>query len=425
MQYFIFSTIYTLTSIIGLPFAVLRLLWKSRKNAAYRQRLSERFAYHLPINKQPCIWIHTVSVGEFLATLPLIERLLNHTDAPLLITTTTPTGSALVTQKLGNRVKHCYLPFDVPFLVKRFIKKTQPQTAVFVETEIWPNYIKQLHKQRIPTLLINARLSEKSFTGYQKLGKFTQMTLSQLTIVACQNQITEARFRQLGANTQLLGNMKFDLQLPTNFNEKQLYCRQALGDTPFILAASTHRGEEKIIIEAYQNSTIAQSHRLAIAPRHPERSAEIIALCNQHQLSSNCYTELKAKSNALAHLDVLVIDTLGDLLTFYALSKLAIIGGSFVEHGGHNPLEAALFQTPIIMGNHTFNFETLIKEMSTHQALTLTDSNHLTTTLNQYASEPEIYQQQAQNARRYLQSNQGATDNYLKLILKQAKSTQR
>lgn len=412
MKALLLHFIYTVLMTALLPLAILRLLWKSRKNSDYRKRIGERLAVSLP-SIHSHIWIHTVSVGEFLATLPLIESLLSQ-NQQLLITTTTPTGSAMLKQRLGERVAHCYLPFDVPILVRLFLQRTQPSVAVFVETEIWANYLHTLKKRHTPTLLINARLSEKSFSGYSKLGEFTQQTIACFTEIACQNKASQQRFQQLGGNATLLGNIKFDLAPPADLAERKIQLRALLGEKPFVLAASTHKGEDEIILQAFQSSDYANTHRLIIAPRHPERSEDILTICQtNHSLATRYSDSTRLSDNT----QTLIIDTLGELLYFYSLADFAIIGGSFIPHGGHNPLEAALFATPCIIGEHYFNFETLINEMKTANAIMITRNDDLLSIVRDLTTI-------GHNAQLFLAQNQGALGRYTHLI-QQAATTPR
>lgn len=393
--------LYQILIVLSLPFALLRLLWRSRKNADYRKRLGERFSLRFA-DTQGAIWIHTVSVGEFLATLPLIEKLLANGET-LLITTTTPTGSAMLTEKLGNRVAHQYLPFDAPFLVKRFLNTTQPRIAVFVETEIWANYLAALKKRDIPSLLINARLSERSFNGYRKLGNFARQAIGNFTQVACQNEAGCGRFLQLGANAGVAGNLKFDLHAPNDLTEKQTALKAKLDGRAFILIASTHKGEDEIILNAYRHSE--ENRLLVIAPRHPERSAEVATLAQKQGLSVSRLTQIERLPSDS---DVLIIDTLGQLLPFFSLADYAVIGGSFVPHGGHNPLEAALFATPCAIGEHYFNFEALVSDMKAAEAIEIIAADQL------FRQRPS--REQGENAKRFLAQNQGAAERYCQLI---------
>ncbi|PIE42215.1 MAG: 3-deoxy-D-manno-octulosonic acid transferase [Gammaproteobacteria bacterium] len=396
---------YNMIMTVGLPLAVVRLLWKSRNNADYRKRLPERFARGLPQGPID-IWIHAVSVGEFLAVQPLVEALLKKSYT-LLVTTTTPTGSNMVTERLGHRVKHCYLPFDAPWLVKTFLKTTQPQAAVFVETEIWPNYVKNLNKRDIPTLLINARLSDKSYRGYARLGAFAKETIASFDTVACQDESSQKRFQALGTKAITVGNIKFDLPIPTDLLSKQLYLKRRLGQHPFVLIASTHKGEDEVILRAFQNSSYANTHRLVIAPRHPERSREVMTICQSNNVSALYYSQDSKIPATNKH--VLIVDTLGELLYFYALADFAVIGGSFVPHGGHNPLEAALFATPCLIGEYYFNFDSLINKMKDKNAIIVTPIEQLFNS----RSELSII---GQNAKHFLSENQGAISRYLQLI---------
>lgn len=405
MKHKLLHTFYSVIMTISVPLALLRLLWKSQKNPDYRRRFGERLA-RVSVDGSIDIWIHTVSVGEFLATLPLIQHLLTQ-NYRLLVTTTTPTGSAMLKQRLGDQVNHCYLPFDVPFLVRKFLHRTQPSIAVFVETEIWANYLHELRQHQIPTLLINARLSEKSFRSYAKLGDFTRQTLTGFAEIACQNQASQKRFQQLGANTSSLGNLKFDLSPPERLSDKQTELTTVLGRKPFILAASTHKGEDEIILNAFQNSHYANTHRLVIAPRHPERSADIVTLCQNNRCQTALYSQIT--TTLTTDTAVLIIDTLGELLYFYSLADFAVIGGSLVPHGGHNPLEAALFSTPCLIGKHYFNFESLINEMSSEDAIIITDAKQLFSPRNHLTTIGE-------NAQRFLLNNQGALERYAQLI---------
>lgn len=392
---------------ISLPLALLRLLWKSRKNPAYRQRFAERLAWRLP-DCQAVIWLHTVSVGEFLATLPLIEQLLADGE-DLLITTTTPTGSAMVREKLGQRVAHSYLPFDVAWMMRRFIGHVRPRVAVFMETEIWPQALQTLKTRQCPALLINARLSEKSFNGYAKLGIFARDSIASFAEIACQNQASQTRFVALGGQATLLGNLKFDLSAPADLADKQAQLRRRLGKRHFIVAASTHKGEEDILLTAYQRNT--EQRLLVIAPRHPERSSEIATLASKNGITALRYSDTDTLT---ADTQVLIVDTLGQLLTFYSLADYAIIGGSFVPHGGHNPLEAALFATPCQIGPSIFNFDSLIGDMQAENAIERITAEQL------FTQAPAA--KTGENARHFLAANQGAVAKYRALILQKAKA---
>lgn len=399
----LYRLLYNCLICLALPFALVRLLWKSRKNPAYRQRLGERFAQHLP-NSHGDVWLHAVSVGEFLAILPLVEKLLAE-GYTLLVTTTTPTGSAMLKNKLGNRVAHCYLPFDVPLFAKRFMHNLRPSIAVFVETEIWPNFIAAANEHGIPTLLINARLSEKSARSYAKLGNFSKTVFAGFTKIACQNKASCRRFSVLAANAAMYGNLKFDLNPPSDLEAQQNHLRKYLLGRDFILAASTHAGEEDRIANSFRNSKFAASHVLVIAPRHPERCRELATQLAAQGFAVSCYAQSDSLPPAS---NILLLDQLGMLLKFYSLADWAIIGGSFVPHGGHNPLEAALFATPCVIGKHFFNFATLVDDMRHHNAIIVIAAEQLFGTVPTAAI--------GESAKQFLTANQGALQNYRQLI---------
>lgn len=401
--------IYTLIIALLLPFAVLRLLKKSLKNPDYRRRIGERLSFFRGStpNNAIDIWIHSVSVGEFLAIKPLIERLLTTEKYKILVTTTTPTGSQMVRYNFAGKVEHVYLPFDLPLFNQRFLTQFNPKIAVFVETEVWPNLIYQLKKRNIPSLLINARLSERSFKRYQTLGHFSHAVFSELTLIACQNEITRQRFESLHGNAKTLGNIKFDLSIPSDIEEKQQAIQQRLNGKDYILFASTHDKEEELLLANLHKD---DKQLFIIAPRHPERSTEVLAVCQKLGFNAGLMSQIKQIDNE----QVLILDSLGQLLSYYSLAKFAVIGGSFIAHGGHNPLEASLFKTPCVIGPHYFNFQTLVDEMLAENAIEVITQAELTTAINN--CDAEQYQTLATNAHRYLLKNQGALVRYQELI---------
>jgi len=405
-------TIYNVVITLSVPFALVRLWCKGRKTPDYRNRVGEHLArFAKAPNDSADIWLHSVSVGEFLACQHLIERLLEQGKS-ILVTTTTPTGAAMVGKKLGERVRHHYLPFDTPRYARRFIEQFKPKVAVFIETEIWPNYLYWLRKNRIPSLLINARLSEKSYRRYRLMGAFTRHIVDHFCLIGCQNVTTQKRFNDLGANAKYIGNLKFDLQAPSDLKAKTTSIERYLDGKPFILVASTHPGEDELVLNAFKGSAYIDSHRLIIAPRHPERSQALQQLATARGYQVKCYTAMLAGNRVVAENELVIIDTLGELLYFYALAEMAIIGGSFVPNGGHNPLEAALFSTPCFIGEHYFNFESLVNDMQAQNAIRVITSAELFKTGDNLVD-------MGANAHRFLIDNQGACEKYQQIILKQ------
>lgn len=345
---------YSLLLTLLLPLALLRLLWKARRNPDYARRWGERFARQLPPPLPDSLLVHTVSVGEFLALRPLLEYWLQREPGNLWLCCTTPTGSAQIERfrrQHPDRIRHSYLPYDQPGLVKRFLDHVQPRALLLMETELWPNLIVQAEARGLPVLLENARLSARSARRYQRyLGWLLPRIMPPLRINA-QNRATAKRFARLGAKTiTLTPSLKYYLPprlAPTLPRPKRFVW----------LCASTHPGEEALLLDAYQRLDFLC--QLILAPRHPERRTEIEALCRRRGLRVN-------KRSAGEPLDeVFLLDTLGELVDFLALADVAFIGGSLIRHGGHNPLEALQVGTPVFFGPHMFNFAEISAELLT------------------------------------------------------------
>ena len=277
------------------PVVVLRLLWRSRDHAGYRSHIRRRFGWYghdRPEHAGQRIWIHAVSVGETLAVIPLIERLLaERPDLRVLITSTTPTGADQVQQKLGNSVDWDWAPFDTPGAVKRFFDHWHPALSAFVETEIWPNILTQAAARGVPTVLLNARMSARSARGYARLASLTRHTLAQFSAVAAQHPADARRLKVLGVKPEALtvtGSLKFALDVDAlrgaGLSERTLLGPGGAG-RPTWLAASTHPGEEVIVLEAFSKlKTVLPAALLILAPRHPERVASLLTLVNSNQL---------------------------------------------------------------------------------------------------------------------------------------------
>lgn len=352
--------IYTLGWYLALPAVYLRLLWRSRRNPGYRRGWGQRLGFSPRLEGRP-LWLHAVSVGETVAAAPLVEALLaRHPDMPLLITSTTPTGSARVREMLGDRVHRCFLPFDVPAAVNRFLNRTRPRVGIIMETEIWPNLFHACARRHLPLILANARLSEKSARGYLRAGRLIQNSLSALAFVGVQSQADAERFRALGMPAErirITGNLKFETDASNDVRPHAQALRRNIGLGPVWLAASTHEGEERMALEALKQARASHPDlRLLLVPRHPERFEAVYRLCEQAGLRVSRRSQGWADASTA---DVLLGDTMGELVLFYALSDLAFVGGSLVRVGGHNIIEAAAGGCPVIIGPHTFNMPAL------------------------------------------------------------------
>jgi 3-deoxy-D-manno-octulosonic-acid transferase len=362
---------YSFIFYLLVPVIVLRLLWRGIKAPDYRSRWLERFACYTHTFPQDVIWFHAVSVGEAEALFPLVKLIQNeYPEAKLLITTTTPTGSARVNAVLKGNVEHVYLPYDLPDAVSRFMRCFKPRLAVIMETEIWPNLYASCGKNDIPLYVINARLSEKSARGYQKIAQLVRPALAQVKLFAAQTQDDANRFVVIGANAEkvvTVGNIKFDVLIPQEIIDQGLALKNVLFADRFTwICASTHKGEEKLCLEIYQALKQAIPELiLLIAPRHPERFSDVRLICEQQKLNVVVRT---SGACCNADTDVYLIDTLGELKMFYAASDIAFIGGSLVPVGGHNVLEAAAIGTPAVFGPYMNNFKHIAKEIIQQEA---------------------------------------------------------
>ncbi|KQB03540.1 3-deoxy-D-manno-octulosonic acid transferase [Vibrio metoecus] len=411
--------LYTFLLYCFQPLVLLRLGIRSIRSPQYRHRIKERYGLaSLPLRGG--IWIHSVSVGETIAAIPLVKALQqDYPHLPITITTMTPTGSEQVKRHFADSVQHCYLPYDLPCAMSRLINRMEPKLAIIMETELWPNMIHQLHRKRIPVLLANARLSERSQRGYQKVARLTRSLLSELSAVAAQNYTDGQRFIQLGLEANKLhvtGSIKFDIQA----SDSAIQQGQALkslwkSDRPVWVAASTHQGEDELLLKAHQHFlTHAPDALLILVPRHPERFDRVAVLVEQTGLSMQRKTQLGKFNNAT---QVLLGDTMGELMSLFSAADFAFIGGSLVEHGGHNPLEAAAFGLPIMMGPSHFNFATIAEKLTDGGAMiTVNSPAELAQQLIEWQKDRSSAQTMGKNALQVLQHNQGALTRHIALI---------
>ena len=420
MARFLYSLLISLLS----PLFVLRLLVKSVNEPGYRRQWWRRFALGMPSRVRSgdgLIWVHAVSVGELLAVAPLVERMLQEwPDKAVLITNTTPTGSEQTQKLFGGRVEHTWFPFDTPLVTGAFLRHWSPQLVVMVETEIWPNIMASAREQGIPVALVNARLSARSARGYARLGEFTRQTLKGFSLIAAQSKSDDRRFRRIGADPdamQVVGSIKFDIDLAARRGQLEVIKSELGSDIksrPLWAAASTHPGEEQLVIDAYQ--ALRQrgiATRLLLAPRHPNRTGDIIKLLEKAGLSYQRRSERVAIN---VDTDVLIIDTLGELSAFLGLADAAFIGGSLVPRGGHNPIEAAAWGCAVITGPHVINFATIVRDMERGGAIrVVVDQEELADRLAS-VWEGDKQESDAKRAQTFIETRRGATRRQLDLL---------
>ncbi len=405
------------------PLVRLRLNRRARSEPEYGQRQAERFGHVPPEIRPHCVWFHTVSAGETIAAAPLIRQLAGEfPDTPFLVTTMTPTGSQQVVQRLGDCVDHCYAPYDFTAGVKRFFQRVQPEILVLMETELWPNLIGEAHAAGIPVVLVNARLSERSARGYQRISGLSRPMLGKLSDIACQSQAHVERFISLGADpqtTKALGSVKYDVTLPQDFPQRVRYWRNqfALGDQLVWIAASTHPGEDALVLQAFQ--TLRQhlpETKLLLVPRHPVRTDEVVELARGAGLQVACQSVCTEKQLDEAP-DVLVGDVMGTLLELYGVANVAFVGGSLVPVGGHNPLEPAVCGLPIICGPHQFNFTDVMAHLSELDALqTINTADELGSVVLDLLRDPEEMHRRGRLAASAVDQNRGATERVAALL---------
>lgn len=357
--------VYTFLLYLLLPFTPLKLLWRARKQPEYLQHWRERYGfYSLPTNK-PVIWLHCVSVGETHAAAPLVNALLHqYPQHQILLTHTTPTGRAASEQLFGDSVQRVYLPYDVPFAVKRFLRHFKPEVGALMETELWFNLIAGCKQRKIPLLLVNARLSEKSARGYAKLDPLAREGLQSLSAIAAQTQPDAERLQSFGAGKagnliSVVGNLKFDVMPPDDAIERGQILRNLLGKhRPVLLAASTRDGEEAMILDAVANANVPNLLTV-IVPRHPQRFDEVAELLNKRGLSFCRRSDFSLGSVAadIPGNSIILGDSMGEMFTYYAACDVAFIGGSLLPLGGQNLIEACAVGKPVLIGPYTFNFE--------------------------------------------------------------------
>lgn len=410
--------LYTLLLHLALPLIALRLALRARKAPAYARRIKERFSFALPPLKPGGIWVHAVSVGESIAAAPMIRALqARYPELPITVTCMTPTGSERIQALFGDSVQHCYLPYDLPWAAARFLDRARPRLAVVMETELWPNHIHQCARRGIPVALANARLSERSARGYARFGKLTAPMLAELSLIAVQTQAEAQRFLDLGARpdcVEVTGSIKFDLKIDAELLQRAAELRRQwqAEQRPVWIAASTHAGEDEIVLAAHRQLLETRPNALLIlVPRHPERFNSVHELC----LSDGLTTRRRATGEAVQTGDqVLLGDTMGELLFLYALADIAFVGGSLVANGGHNLLEPAALGKPVLSGPHLFNFLEIAAQLRAAGALSeVANAAQLTERTATLLDTPAEAQRMSAAGLAVLKANQGALERLL------------
>lgn len=412
--------LYSLLLSLLLPLVLLRLLWRGYRNPAYLERWPERLGLWRRPLRPAAIWIHAVSVGEVQAMQPLIRALLGREPAvELIVTTTTPTGLRRLQELFAERVQHVFTPYDLSWIMRRFLDRIRPQAVLVVETEIWPNMLAACAEREIPVILANARMSPRSAQGYARVGGFTAQTLQRFTRIAAQSEPDAERFIQLGAppnRVVVTGSIKFDVRLPASLRDRAEVLRRAWGvNRPVWVAASTHEGEEEslLAVQRQLRQRFADA-LLVLVPRHPERFDRVAALVHREDLAMVRRSEGRGCD---ASCSVYLVDSMGELPLFLAAADAAFIGGSLVPVGGHNLLEAAALAIPVAIGPHCFNFAEITRRLVEEEgAVQVKDAEALARLLEAWLGEAAERARIGEQAFAFVERNRGALQRLLALL---------
>ena len=413
--------LYTLLAYLAAPCAFANVLWRSMRDPAYRSGWGERFGFGRALSAPGCIWVHAVSMGEVAAATSLVRALrADHPQWPVVLTTATPTGARRARELFSQpEVDVRFGPYDLPGAVRRFFSNVRPVAAIFMETELWPNMYRECARRGVPRIIANARISTRSWPRFRRLRALTRPMLGAGVIVAAQSAEDAERFKYLGAaaaNVQISGNLKFDVSIDPRVRAAgaELRDRYLRGRTAWT-AGSTHAGEEELVLDAHAlvRASVPDA-LLVLAPRHPNRFDAVASM-----LARRAVRFVRRSEGRLPRLDteVVLLDTVGELLTFYAAANAAFVGGSLVPIGGHNLLEPAALGIPFATGPYNANSADVAKLMfDQHAAVCTPDAQSLAAAVSAWLLEPGEGTRVGAIARNVVAANRGALQLILKMI---------
>lgn len=437
-MYFLYSIIYFTVLLFLLPLqylkrpAQLRKRWIKERFGKYRaEALKSRCAegqtselQNFQTSELKTFWIHAVSVGEVTSAVSLIKKLKGkYPSAKIIISTVTDTGQKVARERISSIARIIYMPFDLPFAIKNAIAFVSPSLFIIMETELWPNIIRLLKRNDVPVLLMNGRISEKSFGGYKRLRFFIKGALKNMDALCMQNELYAERIKTLGAEPErvkAIGSFKFDTipssSLPEWTNSLRLSQEARVRTQEFtIVAGSTHRTEEDLILRAYiKLRKDFPKLNLIIAPRHPERFKEVEELIKKNEIEYIKRSDVMSHGSRVAG-GVILLDVIGELASVYGVCDIAIMGGSFIKHGGQNPLEPAYWENAIVCGPHMENFP-FIDEFYRGGGALKTDAANLESTLAGLLLSPEKQEAMGKSARKLYEKNSGAVERAMEII---------
>jgi len=417
MRYF-----YSLMFCLALPFVFMRLLWRSLRVPANRQRWLERVGiFDLPGIKPDGLWVHAVSVGEVVAAIPLIHALrAKFPDLNLTVTTMTATGSQRLRQSLGNTVNHVYMPYDVPFAINGFLDKVKAKCLIIMETELWPNLFHICKSKNIPIIIANGRISDRSFELYMKINWFMQRILQDVSCVAAQSKLDAERFSKLGLaedKLRISGNLKFEVNVSDEQRKAGLALKHSIGPRLVWVVASTHASEEELIISAFRSVEARIPNCLLIlVPRHPDRFNEVIKILDKHNLSYVCRSK---GTPCRPNTEILLGDTMGEMNIFYAAADVAFVAGSFLAAvGGHNVLEPVALGVPTLTGPHMSNFKEISNKLQKAEGLyVINNAQELATKVIEWLElSSDARKNIGARGQAVIEENRGAINNIMQIV---------
>jgi 3-deoxy-D-manno-octulosonic-acid transferase len=404
--------LYVLLVYVLAPLVMLHDAWQSLTKPGFRGRFRERLGFVARSPEAGTLWIHAVSVGEVQAAAAIVRELQSrHAGMPIVISTVTATGAQRARDLFKDRVRHCYLPYDLPGAVNRFLDRVSPRAALILETEIWPTLYAAIHQRRIPLVLGSARLSERSVRRYRRLASLVRDVLASNVRIGAQTALDAERFIAIGASAarvQVTGNVKYDLEIPPSVVAAGRSLRQQWSASrPVWIAGSTHEGEERAALLAH--AAIRRGHPdalLILAPRHPQRFDKVRALLRERGVSFVQRSQAQSPASTDA---VLLVDTLGELQMFYAAADVAFVGGSLVPIGGHSLLEPAVLGVPVLSGPHTENSRDVAAMLLEHEALRLVgNADELAAQVCAWLDDPAAARAAGESGARAVSANRGA-----------------
>jgi 3-deoxy-D-manno-octulosonic-acid transferase len=404
--------LYSLLVILGTPFVLLYFAFRGLRDRAYLGRWHERLGFIQNRDNHGGLLVHAASVGEVNAARPLVNALLKtHPDLPVTVTTLTPTGSARVKSEFGEKVFHTYIPLDLPWAVSRFIKRLEPSLIIVIETEIWPNLYLCAHKRSIPLLMANARLSERSVNRFNIFSGFMNKTLQTVHWVGAQSTGDAERLIKSGTNTYnttVTGNLKFDLDVPASLEETAIALRSRWNpQRPVLVAGSTHEADEVVVLPAFVEILKTLPNALLIlVPRHPERFGRSI----QAAETAGLVTELRSQGEVCSEqAQCFVIDSIGELMTYYACADVAFVGGSMGDQCGHNALEPAALGNPVLLGPNMENAREIATQLvECNAAMRVSDQDEFKRAAERILTDGVLRDRMGQAGRSLVESNKGA-----------------